>query len=67
MVFTAPDGTTFEKKTEYRDYMFEKFLSVRRRKGEEVVKKSGDVAGCVLRATPRGCASAPPCASATPI
>ena len=48
MTFKAPDGTVFQKKKEWRDYMMANYYSFKDKKNENLVKNPGDVDGQVF-------------------
>ena len=50
MVFSAPDGTEFESKAEYRDYMMDTYYTFKNKKDDHttLVKSSGEVDGQVF-------------------
>lgn len=43
--FTAPDGKTFQDRSQYRKYVSDTFYSFRDRKNETLVKKEGEICG----------------------
>eukprot|EP00639_Heterosigma_akashiwo_P005605 CAMPEP_0194572018 /NCGR_PEP_ID=MMETSP0292-20121207/8768_1 /TAXON_ID=39354 /ORGANISM="Heterosigma akashiwo, Strain CCMP2393" /LENGTH=223 /DNA_ID=CAMNT_0039422917 /DNA_START=55 /DNA_END=722 /DNA_ORIENTATION=- len=45
MKFTAPDGTTFTDRKEYKKYYMKTFLTFEDKRGETLVKNPGDVDG----------------------
>jgi hypothetical protein len=49
--FTAPDGKGFNKKGDYRKYMFATFFSFSNRENEFLCKKSGDIDGQAFNLT----------------
>ena len=46
--FTAPDGTSFDSKPAYRDYMMANYYSVRNKSNLEIMKMPGDIDGQVF-------------------
>lgn len=62
--FTAPDGTSFESKSEYRKYMFNKYYTFKEQQGAHLTKAAGEIDGFVVasRSRPRVAlaAAAPP-------
>ena len=45
VTYTAPDGKTFTKRSEYRRYVAAMMYSFKDKKGEKLVKKPGDIQG----------------------
>ena len=48
MPFTAPDGTEFAAKPEFRDYMMNNYFSFKNKRGQTLMKQPGDVDGQVF-------------------
>ena len=48
MSFTSRDGKTFETERQMRRYEFKTFYTFAKRSGETMVKRPGEIAGCVL-------------------